>query len=295
MIAALLLLQAATAQPQAAPPDIQLDINVTARRVVIENKGDLDLTIRTSVNGREADGGNLVEVEAPDLPQGRRQLDNVQVRVRAEARIADPLAAALNPPIPQEPGGGGGREAGESGMHAVIGLWVAPLRASRGRELGGSGGAWAAEGPTGRDGWVVRMKPAERCVARGQSGRPARSVPRGGAHCEVGGAALWRMRRRPAADARRHRPPPAARPNCCRAVHAIEAKWRRPLQIADMVADGQPRRVVDQGRAPIAALVVIDERVMGSSGARSGLIDIRLLPGPPWTTSRTVSPRPTTS
>ena len=102
MIIAALLLQAASPPPVAAPPDIQLGIDVTARRVVIENKGELDLTARASVNGRESEG-NVVEVDAPDIPEGRRQANNVRVTVRAETRIADPLAPLLQPAIPQEP------------------------------------------------------------------------------------------------------------------------------------------------------------------------------------------------
>ena len=107
MIIAALLLQATTVQPApapaATPPDIQLGIDVTARRVVIENKGNLDLQVRAAVNGQEADGGNVVEVDAPDLPQSRARTNNVRVTVRAETRIADPLARAADPEIPQEP------------------------------------------------------------------------------------------------------------------------------------------------------------------------------------------------
>jgi hypothetical protein len=102
MIIAALLLQTTTAQPPATPPDIQLGIDLTARRVVVENKGELDLTARASVNGRESEG-NVVEVDSPDLPQGQVRANNVRVRVRAETRIADPLAPLLTPAIPQEP------------------------------------------------------------------------------------------------------------------------------------------------------------------------------------------------
>lgn len=101
MIIAALALQTATAQPPAPLPDIQLGIDLTARRVVVENKGELDLTARASVNGREGEG--VVEVDAPELPQGRARANNVRVRVRAETRIADPLAPLLTPAIPQEP------------------------------------------------------------------------------------------------------------------------------------------------------------------------------------------------
>lgn len=104
MIVLALLLHAA--QPAAAPParapDIQLDLRASARRVVVEREGELDLTVRTSVNGREGEN-NAVEVQAPEAPEGRTRLDNVRVRVRAEARIADPLAAALNASAAQEP------------------------------------------------------------------------------------------------------------------------------------------------------------------------------------------------
>ena len=102
MIIAALLLQAATAQPPSSTPDIQLGIDLTARRVTIENKGELDLTARASVNGRESEG-NVVEVDSPELPRGQVRANNVRVRVRAETRIADPLAPLLAPAIPQEP------------------------------------------------------------------------------------------------------------------------------------------------------------------------------------------------
>jgi hypothetical protein len=106
MILAALLLHSAQPAPAPAaapPPEIQLDIRATARRVVVENRGQTSLTIRTSANGREGDE-NIVDVEAPELPQGRRELNNVEVRVRAEARIPDPAAqpvAGQEPPAPQ--------------------------------------------------------------------------------------------------------------------------------------------------------------------------------------------------
>jgi hypothetical protein len=100
MMFAALLLQAAQPAPAhaASPPDIQLDVGATARRVVVENRGRADLTVRTSLNGREGEE-NVVEVDAPELPQGRRELNNVAVRVRAEARIPAPQSE----PQQQEP------------------------------------------------------------------------------------------------------------------------------------------------------------------------------------------------
>ena len=86
MIATLLLLQAAvTAEPQ-APPDIELQANVRARSVSIEQKGEAKLTISTS-----PDGGNVVDVRAPRA-NGQRELRDVNVSVRAEARIGVPVA-----------------------------------------------------------------------------------------------------------------------------------------------------------------------------------------------------------
>jgi hypothetical protein len=102
MLIAALLLQATQPAPAlaaTAQPDIQLDVRATARRVVIHNEGEVDLTLRTSVNGREGEG-NVIEVDAPDLPEGRRELNNVEVRVRAEARIPAPQ----NGTDQQEPG-----------------------------------------------------------------------------------------------------------------------------------------------------------------------------------------------
>jgi hypothetical protein len=88
----LLALQSAQppAQPAAQPaPDIELNLNATARRVEIQNRGNVSLEMRSSLNGA-AGQGNVVAVEAPDLPPGRTVLENVVVRVRGEARIAPP-------------------------------------------------------------------------------------------------------------------------------------------------------------------------------------------------------------
>jgi hypothetical protein len=84
MLSLLFLLQAAAAQPQAqGAPDIQLDIGLSARRVTVERQGEASLEVRAS-----PDGGSAVNVKAPE-GNGSRTLRNVNLRVRAEARIAD--------------------------------------------------------------------------------------------------------------------------------------------------------------------------------------------------------------
>ncbi len=91
MITTLLLLQAAAGTAQAAP-DIELNANVRARSVTIEKQGEAKLVVTTS-----PDGGNVVDVRAPKA-NGRRELRNVDVTVRAEARIGDPATAQENNP-----------------------------------------------------------------------------------------------------------------------------------------------------------------------------------------------------
>ena len=83
----LLLLQAG-----AQAPDIELNADIRARSVTIEKQGEASLKVTTS-----PDGGNLVNVQAPKA-NGRKTLKNVNVKVRAEARIADPQQAPKNNP-----------------------------------------------------------------------------------------------------------------------------------------------------------------------------------------------------
>ena len=78
MIPFLLLLQA-TAQPSA---DIVLDARAQIRDVRIRQSGE------TSVEVRGGPGSD-VRVDKPQT-QGRTRLRNVNVSVRAEARVADP-------------------------------------------------------------------------------------------------------------------------------------------------------------------------------------------------------------
>ena len=87
----LILVQAATAAT--SPPDIELDARVQAREVRIERSGTTSLTVTGGP-------GSDVRTEKP-AANGRRRLRNVEVRVRAEARVADPRQI---PPPPSETG-----------------------------------------------------------------------------------------------------------------------------------------------------------------------------------------------
>lgn len=90
-ILALLMLGLAAQQPDTAAatqPDLEIGARIRARRVTIERQGEARLTVSSS-----PDGGNLVDVRAPDA-DGQRTLRNVVVDVKAEARIGDPLAPA---------------------------------------------------------------------------------------------------------------------------------------------------------------------------------------------------------
>jgi hypothetical protein len=69
---------------QAASPDLELDISATIREVRIERRGEASLEVRAG-----PDAGSRVEVDRPPSG-GRARLRNVNVRVKAEARIADP-------------------------------------------------------------------------------------------------------------------------------------------------------------------------------------------------------------
>jgi hypothetical protein len=95
MLTALLLLQAAAAQP---PADIELRIDAHIDRVRIERRGEARLEVSAG-----PDAGSVVRVETPQA-NGRRTLRNVDVRIDAEARIADPNAPATqNPAAPETP------------------------------------------------------------------------------------------------------------------------------------------------------------------------------------------------
>lgn len=76
---------------QAAQPDVAFYARARAREVTIERKGEARLTVTT-----EPEGGNKVDVIAPRA-DGRRVLRDVEVIVRAEARIGQPDEPAPPP------------------------------------------------------------------------------------------------------------------------------------------------------------------------------------------------------
>ena len=84
-------------QAAASAPDVELRAKVSARQLTIEKQGDARLTVTTSPDG----GDNVVDIRAPDA-NGRKTLRNVNVTVRAEARIAQPGTARANNPAPAE-------------------------------------------------------------------------------------------------------------------------------------------------------------------------------------------------
>ena len=83
MLLPVLLLQAA-AQPSAPLPDIELNIRARARSVEIEQKGEAKLRVAA-----EPDAGSLADVRVAPEAAGRTKLRNVDVNVRAEARIGE--------------------------------------------------------------------------------------------------------------------------------------------------------------------------------------------------------------
>jgi hypothetical protein len=92
----MILLSLSLVQAATAMPDIELSARVRARSITIEKQGDASLTVTTS-----PDGGNLVDVRAPKA-NGRKTLRNVEVNVRAAARIGDRAAASPNNPSQTE-------------------------------------------------------------------------------------------------------------------------------------------------------------------------------------------------
>ena len=75
----LILLQAAAAQA----PDIELNVNLRARSVTIEKKGEA----RLQVHG--GGPGNRVDVKVEPKAEGRTELRNVTVDVHAEASVQE--------------------------------------------------------------------------------------------------------------------------------------------------------------------------------------------------------------
>jgi hypothetical protein len=81
MLAPLVLLALQAAEPPAPKPDIELGMQIRARSVTIEQKGEARLTVR----GEGA--GNSVDTDVQPKAEGKAQLRNVRIDVHAAASI----------------------------------------------------------------------------------------------------------------------------------------------------------------------------------------------------------------
>ena len=77
-------------QVAASAPDIAFNATIRARSLTIEKQGTARLTVT-------ADGENVVDIQAPKA-NGRKRIANPEIKIKVEARIADPGAA--RPPSP---------------------------------------------------------------------------------------------------------------------------------------------------------------------------------------------------
>lgn len=78
MLLCLLLLQSASL------PDIEIHARVTARTLTIEKQGEVSLVVSS-----DPPGNNLIDVRAPKA-NGRKRIDNPEIEVNTEIRIANP-------------------------------------------------------------------------------------------------------------------------------------------------------------------------------------------------------------
>jgi hypothetical protein len=83
MLPLLALLQAAAPAPA---PDIELNLHLRAKKVTIEQSGQATLAVHAEPEGP----GTRVETNVQPKAEGRRELTNVTVDVRAQASLTDP-------------------------------------------------------------------------------------------------------------------------------------------------------------------------------------------------------------
>ena len=83
MLGPLLLLQAAAAAPETLP-DIELNVRARARSVEIQQRGEAKLEVRA-----EPDAGSVVDARVEPEGRGAAKLRNVEVNIRAEARLGE--------------------------------------------------------------------------------------------------------------------------------------------------------------------------------------------------------------
>jgi hypothetical protein len=82
--AALFLAAAAAGPPPAGPADIEINARVRARELRIEQQGEARLRVWA-----DPSAADKVDVER-NMPKGQRRYRNLDIRLDAEARIADP-------------------------------------------------------------------------------------------------------------------------------------------------------------------------------------------------------------
>ena len=73
---------------QAGQPDIQLDARVQARRATVQQQGEASLTVHPA----PAEGSGVRVEGRPERRQ--RSYRNIDIRLRAEANVADPPQSA---------------------------------------------------------------------------------------------------------------------------------------------------------------------------------------------------------
>jgi hypothetical protein len=88
MMLLLLLLQASAP----ASPDIELRVQARAKSVTIEQKGEAWARVHA-----EPDAGSRVDSNVLPKAEGRKELRNVSVDIRARANIADPAQKSQAP------------------------------------------------------------------------------------------------------------------------------------------------------------------------------------------------------
>lgn len=85
-----MVLAAAASTATTGPPDVEIAARVKAREVRIEQQGRASAEIRV-----EPEAAKRIEVER-NLPKGRSTYRNLDLTLKVEGRLADPIASPEN-------------------------------------------------------------------------------------------------------------------------------------------------------------------------------------------------------